>query len=112
MRYFLSGVMQGSTQATNIKDGLDCQNYRDILSSMIRKYDNNAEIYDPYLKPKAILENNEKLLESNDFIKPMFEEIIQEAVKSDIIVSYLPTASMGSAVEIWEGAKANVRHTY
>lgn len=105
MKYFISGVMQGSSTSETTKKTLNDQNYRETLKTILKKYDKSCEIHDPYDKPKEYLKDQEHLFSDNKFITDLFEEILFEMRKCDVIVSYLPQASMGSSIELWEAYK-------
>ena len=47
-----------------------------------------------------------ELLAEEERIRYIFETNVKRAVESDIIIAYIPSASMGTAVEIHEASKA------
>lgn len=106
MKYFISGVMQGSSTGETTKKTLNDQNYREIIKSILQKYDENCYIYDPYDKPKEYLEEKEHLFNDSKFVTELFEEILSNLNECDVIVCYLPQASMGSSIELWEAYKS------
>eukprot|EP00747_Dinoflagellata_sp_TGD_P178845 gnl/TRDRNA2_/TRDRNA2_28604_c0_seq1.p1 gnl/TRDRNA2_/TRDRNA2_28604_c0~~gnl/TRDRNA2_/TRDRNA2_28604_c0_seq1.p1 ORF type:complete len:191 (-),score=30.90 gnl/TRDRNA2_/TRDRNA2_28604_c0_seq1:93-665(-) len=112
-RYFLSGVMQGSDPTGDVGKLAD-QDYRLRISNAIRKAFPDAEIVDPleFAKAKARRQSSipfERYFEDGDVIKETFCEIVDLAGKSDVIISNLPEASMGSAVELWEARRNRCR---
>ncbi|CAJ1416667.1 unnamed protein product [Effrenium voratum] len=107
-RYFISGVMLGS-QKTLTEAGLAPQNYRQQISDVIRKADPEAVIVDPLevVQQKAARENSnmDGLNSSTGAVREAFLEVVGLVQTCDVIVSHLPEASMGSAVELWEARK-------
>ncbi|KAK2943295.1 hypothetical protein BLNAU_21772 [Blattamonas nauphoetae] len=98
MRYFLAGVMQ-----TTLLEGVVSQDYRNVLRDFIKSVEPDADVYDPWLAhpDPASLEDNEE-------IRQVFEMNVQEAEKSDVVIAFIPTASMGTAIEIehaWRAGK-------
>ncbi len=92
MKIFLSGIIQGSRQGKDIH----VQNYRDVLKSMLRRYAPEAELICPIdLHPNSV---------EYDAVQARltFVDMVRLAQEADLVVAYLPEASMGTAVEIWE----------
>ncbi|CAJ1361330.1 unnamed protein product [Effrenium voratum] len=127
-RYFISGVMLGSQKQlgeaagvvvpsisrdtapeTLTEAGLAPQNYRQQISDVIRKADPEAVIVDPLevVQQKAARENSnlDGLNSSTGAVREAFLEVVGLVQTCDVIVSHLPEASMGSAVELWEARK-------
>lgn len=79
-----------------INEGLFDQSYRSKLHILIKNIYPNAEIigYDE-LYPEGV----------DGFEEKDFFELIEQASGSDVIIAFLPTASMGTAIEIWEAYK-------
>ena len=92
MRIFLAGIMQGSRR----EKGIAAQEYRSELTQLLRRYLDGVQIIDPYsLHPKSIdysFEEGQQTL----------IDLAQTAGQCDVVVAYLPEASMGTAVEIWQ----------
>ena len=98
MRIFLSGIIQGSRRGKNIHT----QDYRDLLKGMLRRYAPSAEILCPIdLHPNSVDYDDAQARQT-------FEDMIRLAQESDVVVAYLPEASMGTAVEIWQAHKRGV----
>ena len=99
MRVFICGIIQGSETGRSIH----AQTYRKRLGDMIRHYYPEAEIYCPVdLHPESPSYDDAKAFE-------VFEESLQAARESDLLIAYLPEASMGSAIEMWEAKRAGVK---
>jgi len=90
MKIFISGVMQGSKKGAGIQE----QGYRQVISDALKVRHPDAEIYDPF----------STYPESGDFddtrSKQTLFAMAEEAGSSDIVIAYLPEASMGSALEM------------
>jgi hypothetical protein len=79
-----------------INEGLSDQSYRHKLHSLIKNIYPNAEI----------IGHNELYPEGVErFEQEAFFELIKQASECDVIIAFLPMASMGTAIEIWEAYK-------
>lgn len=89
---FIGGIIQGSRMDASTHP----QDYRQRLKTTIRKYCPTWEIADPVeMHPES---------DSYDSVTSIktFKELVEAAAKSDLLVAYLPEASMGTALEMWE----------
>lgn len=90
MKIYLSGVMQGSKKG----QGIQTQGYRQVISEAVKASHPNAEIYDPF----------ERFPDSGEYddqrATQVLFEIADVAASSDILIAYLPEASMGTALEM------------
>ena len=92
MRVFIAGVMQGSSHATDVH----CQEYRGRIEAAVRRALPDASIYDPWA-------NHRESLTYDDLTgKQVFLEHNQMCGEVDAVVAFLPQASMGTAIEMWE----------
>ncbi|MFH1312753.1 MAG: hypothetical protein ABIJ00_05950 [Candidatus Eisenbacteria bacterium] len=99
MRVFICGIIQGSLSEYAVHG----QSYRTTLKGIVEKHMPSAEVYCPVsLHPESLSYDDAKAFE-------VLEESIDAARKSDLIVAYLPEASMGSAIEMWEAKRAGAR---
>lgn len=99
MRVFICGIIQGSIPHLAVHE----QSYRRRIQAMVRAHLPGAETYCPAsLHPDSLHYDDRKAFE-------VFEESIEAARESDLLIAYLPEASMGSAIEMWEARKAGVR---
>ena len=90
MKIFIAGIMQGSTQGEDIQT----QDYRQIIRDSLRIRHSEAEIVDPFsLFPDSVTYDDQRA-------KEVLFEMAAEAGSSDILIAYLPTASMGTALEM------------
>ncbi|MBN1284653.1 MAG: hypothetical protein JXB47_04575 [Anaerolineae bacterium] len=98
MRVFIAGVMQGSMAGK----GIQGQGYRQQIAALLRAWNPDVEIIDPWLIwPDSVGYDIEKA-------RATLLESIDMASKVDALVAYVPTASMGTALEMWSAYKAGV----
>jgi hypothetical protein len=93
MRFFLAGIMQGSLRELRLHD----QDYRQHLAALIVTHFPEAHVYDP------LVEHNESVSYDDEFGREVFfrhNRMCREAV--DVLLAFVPEASMGTAIEMWE----------
>ncbi|MHC4870893.1 MAG: hypothetical protein ACYTFY_03520 [Planctomycetota bacterium] len=95
MNIFLAGIIQGS-----LPDSIESQDYREPILSALGKVFPEADIYDPIAEFPDSLEFTDKKSEE------VFFHLMQRAGESDLLVAYVPSASMGTAIEIWNAFKS------
>ena len=98
MRVFLAGVMQGSRQDHLI----DSQNYRVRIAQTLEAHLPEVAIVDPWtLNPNSV-----------DYdlaaARQTFQDMTSLAAEADVLIAYLPEASMGTAIEMWTAFNAGV----
>ena len=85
--------MQGSLAEAAIHD----QSYRVAIGAAIKARFTEAEIIDPLeLHPDGGLSYGP------DKARQTLLEMVEEAAQADVLIAYLPEASMGTAVEMWQ----------
>jgi hypothetical protein len=90
MRIFIAGIMQGSLK----KRGMGNQNYRELIRQAILEVHPNYEIFDPYsLFPDSVEYDETRA-------RQVLLKMAEEAGNSDLVIAYLPEASMGTALEM------------
>ncbi|MDH4223466.1 MAG: hypothetical protein OEV55_08005 [candidate division Zixibacteria bacterium] len=95
---FIAGIIQGSKKGKVLHN----QDYRKDLKKILNKYFFEAKIIDPVsVHPGSAFYTYETGRE-------VFHKSIKEALSSDLVIAYLPEASMGTAVEMWECYKKKV----
>jgi hypothetical protein len=99
MQVFIAGVMQGSRNDRLI----DKQDYRQRIAAALKKHVPDVEIFDPYLL------NPDSVDYDGDRARETFKTNTAKAADADVMIAYLPTASMGTAIEMWTAFTAN-RH--
>jgi hypothetical protein len=98
MKVFISGVMQGSRKDHDVH----AQDYRKLLTERIRARHPEAEVIDPWeLHPGAVEYTPEHAKQT------LFEEL-ELSTQCDVLIAYLPEASMGTALEVWSAYQAGV----
>ena len=91
-RVFLAGIIQGSIAEARIHS----QDYRARVIGAIGQAIPDADIYDPIsLHPNSVEYPDGKSRE-------VFFELMQRATEMDVLVAFVPEASMGTAVELWQ----------
>lgn len=90
MKIYIAGIMQGSTRSHGIQE----QDYRQFLRDAVKKHHPDAEIYDPFLRfPDSVEYDDQRARE-------VLFELAAEAGRSDVVIAFLPEASMGTALEM------------
>jgi nucleoside 2-deoxyribosyltransferase len=90
--FFLAGIIQGSNRGKTLFN----QDYRLRIREILKKYFPEAEIVDPVeTHPHSADYDLQKG-------KKVFFDDIKHATRCDCLIAYLPEASMGTAVEMWE----------
>lgn len=92
MRIFLAGIMQGSQSDATLHD----QDYRGLLAAILREAWPGCEIYDPWNDPDNTFEFDESQS------REIFLQHNRRCREADAVIAYLPHASMGTAIEMWE----------
>jgi nucleoside 2-deoxyribosyltransferase len=91
-KIFISGVIQGSSKDTSIHS----QSYRSELRELLKKAFPDAVIFDPF-------DGHENSIDYDDQKgRETFFFHIKEVHNSDLLIAYLPHASLGTAIEVWE----------
>jgi hypothetical protein len=93
MRIFLAGIMQGSHLGAVLHD----QAYRARIKQLLIECLPDAEIYDPLADHANSLDYDDALGRS------VFLRHNQLCREVDAVVAFVPEASMGTAIEMWEG---------
>lgn len=96
--FFLAGIIQGSKKGKI----LHSQDYRHEIKAILKKYFPKAEIVDPVDVHPDSVEYDYKTGES------VFYKSIKQATQCDCLIAYLPEASMGTAIEMWECHKKKI----
>ncbi len=98
MKVFIAGVMQGNRKDSNIHS----QEYRSIITNKLSGIFENVEVVDPDLT------DPDRLTYTHEQARDMFMKYCHIAGEVDLLISFLPEASMGSAVEMWMAHQNNV----
>lgn len=89
---FIAGIIQGSKKGKVLHN----QDYRKDLKRILEKYFPEARIIDP------VAVHPESVYYTYETGKKVFHNSIKQALSSDLVITYLPEASMGTAIEMWE----------
>lgn len=96
MEVFLAGIMQGSMVEAKIVS----QDWREPITKAILEHLPTANVYCHYSQHRGSIGYE---LES---IRRVFEEGVRRASQCDVLVAYLPSASMGTAIEMHAASRA------
>ena len=92
MRFFLAGIMQGSHREMILHD----QDYRQRLRALLEQHFPGAEVYDP-------LADHANSVDYDDVTaREVFYQHNRLCREVDVVLAYVPEASMGTAIEMWE----------
>lgn len=92
MRIFLAGIMQGSHVAALVHD----QAYRGSLRDLVQAHWPKAEVYDPFANHSTSIGYDMRRA------RQVFLDHVEMCRVFDLLVAYVPEASMGTAIEMWE----------
>jgi hypothetical protein len=92
MRFFLAGIMQGS----RVEQGLHTQDYRQRLRGLIRECVPEADVYDP------LTDHRKSAEQGANKGRDVFFHHNRMCREVDALIAFLPEASMGTAIEMWE----------
>ena len=95
MKVFLAGIIQGSIAEAKIHP----QDWRGPIKEVLSRCLPQAEVYCHYTRhPQSIAYDLPQL-------KATLEDGLRRARECDLLVAYLPSASMGTALEMYEAAR-------
>jgi hypothetical protein len=99
VRVFIAGIMQGSRNDAEI----EAQDYRSEIIQSIRQHIPEAVVLDPFeLHPGSVAYGPEQA-------KQTLLELATLAGQVDVLVAYVPSASMGTAIEMWYAYQGGAR---
>lgn len=97
MHVFIAGVMQGA----RLDNQIDDQNYRVRITETLRTYVPDVHISDPWaLNPGSVDYDEESA-------RRTFLDMTELAGQADLLIAYLPTVSMGTAMEMWQAHRSD-----
>jgi hypothetical protein len=97
MKVFLAGIIQGSLSEATIHD----QDWRTPIKRILDEHVSDADVYCHYTRhPNSITYDMPE-------IRATLADGFQRAADCDLLIAYVPSASMGSAIEIYEAARNN-----
>ncbi len=93
---FIAGIIQGSCCGKDICD----QDYRRRLKELLRRALPESKVYCPF-------EHHPQSIDYEpDLARKTFFELMDHAGRADILVAFLPQASLGTAIELWQAHQA------
>jgi hypothetical protein len=95
MRFFLAGIMQGS----HLGAVLHNQDYRPRLGALLAAHFPEAEVYDPLADHQNSLDYDDELG------RRVFLHHAELCGQVDVVLAFVPQASMGTAIEMWEARR-------
>jgi hypothetical protein len=96
LKVFLAGIIQGSLVEARIHS----QDWRDAVKGVLARHLGGADVYCHYSRhPQSIAYDLPA-------IRATFEDGVAKAAECDLLVAYLPSASMGTAIEMHEASRA------
>ena len=98
MEVFIAGIMQGSREDHLIA----AQDYRTLIAQTLAENVKDITVVDPLsLDPDSVNYDRERA-------RHTFLTNTALAAEADVLIAYLPQASMGTAIEMWTAFKASV----
>lgn len=96
LKIFLAGIIQGSLK----DDSIHSQDWREPIRKLIDTYLPGSEVYCHYsAHPNSLTYTGAK-------IRRTFDDGVDRCKTSDLVFAYIPSASMGTAVEIYEAYRS------
>ncbi len=90
--FFIAGIIQGSKKGKSIYD----QSYRDDIKEIIKDFFKKSEVFCPF-------ENHQNSISyDDDRAEKVFLTHLEKVRESHALVVYLPEASLGTGIEMWE----------
>lgn len=98
VKVFIAGIMQGS----RLDSFIDDQDYRRVIAQVVLRRFPAAVIVDPNeIQPDGVAYGDE-------LAKATLLEMAELASMADLVVAYVPQASMGTAIEMWQAYQAGI----
>lgn len=96
MQIFIGGIMQGSRRDRDIDD----QEYRRRITDLVLEVHPEVEVLDPNeIHPNGVGYDD---MQANETLLSLFDL----ASRADVLIAYVPQASMGTAIEMWQAYQA------
>lgn len=90
--FFIAGIIQGSIA----HKGIHNQDYRDEIRTLLERHFPEGNVYCPFDNHPNSINYGPKKGGS------VFFDLMRRASEVDVLVAFLPEASMGTAIEMWE----------
>ena len=95
MRIFIAGIMQGS----HVSAAMHNQDYRGRFQRLLAQHWPEAKVYDPLADHTDSLDYNPQRA------RDVFLKHNRMCGETDVLFAFVPEASMGTAIEMWEAAQ-------
>jgi hypothetical protein len=92
MRFFLAGIIQGSLTKAVVHN----QDYRGRIKRLLAAYFPQAEVYDP------VADHGNSIEYDDATGRRVFFGHNEMCREIDVLLAFVPEASMGTAIEMWE----------
>ena len=93
---FIAGIIQGSCCGKEICD----QGYRRRLTKLLRDALPEVRVFCP------VEEHPNSIDYHPDVARKTFFDLMEHAGRADVLVAFLPQASLGTAIELWQAHRA------
>ncbi len=94
--FFIAGIMQGSRVELTLHD----QSYRARLADLLRTHFPDCRVYDPFANHA-----NSVAYDDEAGRRTFLMHNRMCGSEADVVIAFIPEASMGTAIEIWEAHK-------
>ena len=95
LRFFIAGIIQGS-----LPDAIHSQSYRDEIADMLKTAFPGSSVFNPVEEyPDSINYDDPKA-------SAAFFDLMDRAGNTDVLIAFVPEASMGTAIELWNAHHA------
>ena len=95
LRFFIAGIIQGS-----LPDTCHPQEYRRQIAGLLGESFPGAEVFDP------VEEYPDSISYDDARASAAFFDLMDRAGKCDVLIAFVPEASMGTAIELWNAHHA------
>ncbi len=95
LRFFIAGIIQGS-----LPDAIHPQDYRDKIRDLLHKTFPGSEVFNP------VEEYPDSISYDSSRASAAFFDLMDRAGQTDVLIAFVPEASMGTAIEIWNAHHA------
>ena len=96
LKFFIAGIMQGSFREMALHD----QSYRAELTALLEKHFPGCVVYDPFAHHSSSTDYDDAKGRKT-FL--MHNRMCGSEI--DVLIAFVPEASMGTAIEMWEAWK-------
>jgi hypothetical protein len=95
LSFFVAGIIQGS-----LPDSAHPQNYRREIKNLLLASFPGCEVFEP------VERYPDSLSYDDETARAAFFDLMENAGKHDVLIAFVPEASMGTAIEMWNARDA------